>query len=243
MGTKLRYPLVAVAMIALSLALPDASRGEELSGTGSISGGVKYEGEALPPQKLEVNKDLEICGQHAIHSEKLLVSKTGGLENVVVQVVGAKGEVEKPETRPSITQKGCQFAPHVQVIPAGTRMNIFNEDGIAHNVHTLSVENSSFNRLQPGVKKRMVTRKNDLAIPEIIPMKCDIHGWMKAWIIVVDHPYHAISDDQGSFKISGIPAGTYTVESWHETLGKQTQEVTVQAGTDTEVKVVFKPGK
>jgi hypothetical protein len=122
-------------------------------------------------------------------------------------------------------------------------MNVLNKDGIAHNIHTLSVENPSFNRLQPGVRKRMVTRKKDLAIPEIIPLKCDLHSWMNAWIIVVDHPYHALSDDEGGFKISSIPAGTYTAEFWHETLGKQTQEVTVEAGANTEVKVVFKSGK
>ena len=239
----IRYPFVTVAMIALSLALPGTTSEQELSGRGSISGVVKYEGEVPAPQKLEVNKDLEICGQHDIFSERLIVSATGRLKNVFVQVLGAKGEVEIPETRVSVAQQGCRFVPHVQVIPAGTRMNVLNKDGIAHNIHTLSVENPSFNRLQPGIRKRMVTRKNDLAIPEIIPLKCDLHGWMNAWIIVVDHPYHALSDDEGGFKISSIPAGTYTAEFWHETLGKQTQEVTVEAGANTEVKVVFKSGK
>ncbi|MFQ5606214.1 MAG: carboxypeptidase regulatory-like domain-containing protein, partial [bacterium] len=100
-----------------------------------------------------------------------------------------------------------------------------------------------FNQQQPGIKKRMVTKKNDFAIPEMIPVKCDIHGWMKAWIVVVDHPYHAVTDEAGAFKITGIPAGTYTVEFWHETLGKQTQEVTVKDGANTEVNAVLEPRK
>ena len=244
MGIKLaRCLLVSVGIISLSLT--GTMGGQALSDVGSVSGAVTYKGQAPAPRKLKVDKDLEVCGEHAVYSEELIVSKTGGLKNVVVQVVGAEGEVKttKPAARPSIAQKGCLFIPHVQVIPAGTRMNILNEDGIAHNVHTLSVDNPSFNLQQPGARKRIVTKKRDFTIPEIIPMKCDIHGWMKAWIVVVDHPYHAVTDDDGSFKIPGIPAGTYTVEFWHETLGKQTQEITVKAGADTEANVAFKPKK
>ncbi|MFQ5651078.1 MAG: carboxypeptidase regulatory-like domain-containing protein [bacterium] len=229
----------------MSWAFTGPTRATEPTDAGSISGTVTFQGKVPEPQKLKVDKDLEICGQHEKYSEELLVSETGGLENVVIQLVGAKGVVTIPKgkDRPSITQKECQFSPHVQVVPAGTRMSIFNEDGIAHNIHTLGVENPSFNQQQPGIKKRMVTKKNDFAVPEMIPIKCDIHQWMKAWIVVADHPFHAVSDDGGAFKISGVPAGTYTVEFWHETLGKQTQEVTVKPGADVEVQAVFKAKK
>lgn len=241
--TKLTRYLPAITVIILTFT--GTMSGKHPTDVGSITGMVTYKGKTLAPKQLKVDKDLEVCGQHPKYSEELLVSKTGGLKNVVVQVVGAKGEVSiaKGKDRPSITQKGCQFSPHVQVIPAGTRINILNEDGIAHNIHTLSVDNPSFNQQQPGNKKRMVTKKKDFAVPEIIPLKCDIHGWMKAWIIVADHPYHAITDEAGAFKISGIPAGTYTVEFWHETLGTQTQKVTVKAGADTQVNLVFAPKK
>ncbi len=237
-----RHPLTAVTMIALTLALSGMARGQASGAGGSISGAVKYDGEAPAAKKLPVSKDVNVCGVHEKFSEDLVVSATGGIQNVFVQVLGAKGEVTIPKERPSVVQKGCQFIPHIQVVPAGSRMNIMNEDGIAHNLHTLSVENPSFNRLQPGIKKRMITRKNDLLIPEIIPMKCDLHGWMQAWIVVTDHPYHAISDQEGSFQISGIPPGTYTVQFWHETLGLQSQEVTVGSGADTGVSVAFKAG-
>ena len=236
------HPLIAVAVMALTGVLPGTVRGQASPAGGSISGAVKYDGKAPAAKKLAVNKDLEVCGVHEKFSEELIVSPAGGLQNVFVQVLGTKGEVAIPEERPSLVQKGCQFIPHIQVVPAGSRVNIMNEDGIAHNLHTLSVENPSFNRLQPGVRKRIITKKNDLAIPEIIPLKCDLHGWMKAWIIVADHPYHAISDQEGSFKISGIPPGTYTVEFWHETLGLLSREVTVEAGADTSVSVAFKAG-
>ena len=237
----IRHPLTAVTMIVLTAALPGMVQGQASDPGGSISGAIKYEGKAPAAKKLEATKDVKVCAVHDKFAEEVIVSATGGLQSVFVQVLGAKGEFAAAKERPSLVQKGCQFIPHVQVIPAGSRMNIMNEDGIAHNLHTLSVENPSFNRLQPGVKKRMITKKNDLLIPEIIPLKCDLHGWMKAWIIVADHPYHAISDQEGSFQISGIPAGTYTVEFWHETLGKLSQEVTVETGADTKVSdVAFK---
>tara|TARA_B100000809_G_C15120642_1_gene524135 strand:- start:218 stop:970 length:753 start_codon:yes stop_codon:yes gene_type:complete len=237
----IRHPLSAVAMIALTAAMSGMVRGQASAAGGSISGTVKYDGEAPAAKKLEITKDLSVCAVHEKFAEGCIVSATGGLQNVFVQVLGAEGEFAIPKERPSLVQRGCQFIPHVQVLPAGSRVNIMNEDGIAHNLHTLSVENPSFNRLQPGVKKRMITKKNDLVIPEIIPLKCDLHGWMNAWIIVADHPYHAISDQEGSFQISAIPPGTYTVQFWHETLGTQSQEITVQAGADTELSdIAFK---
>ena len=238
----MRHLPTAVTMIALTVALSGIARAQATGAGGSISGSIKYDGKAPEAKKLMVSKDVNVCAVHEKFSEDLVVSATGGIQNVFVQVLGAKGEVSIPKERPSVVQKGCQFIPHIQVIPAGSRVNIMNEDGIAHNLHTLSVENPAFNRLQPGVKKRMITRKNDLLIPEIIPLKCDLHGWMKAWIVVSDHPYHAISDQEGSFQISGVPPGTYTVQFWHETLGLQSQEVTVGSGADTGVSVAFKAG-
>jgi len=237
----IRHPLTAVALIALTAAIPGMVQGQASGAGGSISGAVQFDGTAPAAKKLMITKDLKICAVHDKFSEELVVSPTGGLQNVFVQVLGAEGEVTIPKERPSLIQRGCQFIPHVQVIPAGSRMNIMNEDGIAHNLHTLSVENPPFNRLQPGVKKRMITKKADLVIPEIIPLKCDLHGWMNAWIIISDHPYYAVSDQEGSFEISGIPPGTYTVQFWHETLGLLSREVTVQAGADTRVSdIAFK---
>ena len=236
----IRHPLTAVTMITLTVALSGIVRAQGAGG--SISGSIKYDGKAPAAKKLAVSKDVNVCAVDEKFSEELVVSAEGGIQNVFVQVLGAKGEVVIPKERPSVVQKGCQFIPHIQVIPAGSRVNIMNEDGIAHNLHTLSEKNPAFNRLQPGVKKRMITRKNDLLIPEIIPLKCDLHGWMQAWIVVTDHPYHAISDPEGSFQISGIPPGTYTVQFWHETLGLQSQEVTVEAGADTGVSVALKAG-
>ncbi|MFQ5628115.1 MAG: carboxypeptidase regulatory-like domain-containing protein [bacterium] len=240
-----RSLLTSVVAIALCLVLTGTTSQAAPSEGGSISGTITFKAKAPPPTTIKVDKDIEVCGTHEKYSEELIVSKTGGLMNVVVQVVGAKGEITIPKgkDRPSLTQKGCQFTPHVQVVPAGTRINVLNEDGIAHNIHSLSVDNPSFNQQQPGAKKRIVTKKNDFSVPEIIPMKCDIHGWMKAWIVVADHPYTAISNEKGAFKISGIPAGTYTVEFWHETLGKQSQEVAIKDGADTEINVAFEPGK
>ncbi len=209
---------------------------------GSVVGTVTYNGKAPAPRLLKVDKDMNVCGNHPKYSEELMVAKTGGLKNVVIQIVGAKGEITIPKAadRPTIAQKGCQFIPHVLVVPVGTKMNILNEDGILHNIHTFSVDNRPVNKAQPKFKKKL---EFAFKVPEIIPVKCDIHGWMKAWIVVVDHPYYALTDEKGSFKISGILPGTYSVEFWHETLGKQTRKITVTAGTDSKVDAVFQPKK
>jgi len=100
-----------------------------------------------------------------------------------------------------------------------------NSDGILHNVHGLPSENREFNiGMPPTLKEKEQTfNKPEMAFP----VKCDVHPWMKAYIAVMTHPYFAVTDRDGKFTIEGLPAGTYEIEAWHEKLGTQTAEVTV----------------
>jgi plastocyanin len=131
-----------------------------------------------------------------------------------------------PPKNAAIDQNGCRFVPRVQIVAAGSRVDIINNDGILHNIHTWSKDNPAFNKAQPKFKKVM-TEKFDK--PEKFRISCDVHSWMNGWLVVAAHPYYALSDNAGSFKIADVPAGTYTVEYWHEKLGPQTKQVTVPA--------------
>ena len=200
-------------------------------GGGSIVGEVKYAGTPAAPKVLKVNKDNQACGTEK-NSEEWVVGGNGGVKNAVATVVGAKGPALKPSQKPVLDQKGCQFSPHVILVPAGAEMDILNPDGVLHNLHTFSTANPSFNKAQPKFKKVM-TEKFDKA--EIVKIQCDAHGWMSGWIVVQDHPYYAVSGDDGSFKIDNVPAGKHTVQLWHESGAKLTKEVEVKAGQPTKV--------
>lgn len=206
-------------------------------GGGTIVGEVKYMGAPPAPETIKVTKDMQVCGQDK-KSPELVVGSGNGIEWAVVSVADAKGSPPKPAKKPALDQKGCEFHPHVLLVPAGAEIDILNSDGILHNIHTHSTANSPFNKSQPKFKK-VIEAKFDK--PEIIKVKCDVHGWMGSWIVVMGHPWYAVTDGKGGFKIENVPAGKHKLEVWHETLGKVTKEVEVKPGA--EVKVAFELAK
>jgi plastocyanin len=141
-------------------------------------------------------------------------------------------EGRTPPKEAVLDQVKCEYAPHVLVVPAGGTVKIKNSDGILHNVHTVSKENIPFNRAQPKFMKEIT---ETLAKPEAIAVRCDVHGWMSGWIVVTDNVFYDVSQADGTFKLADVPAGKYTIEVWHEKLGKTTQEVEVKAGETVNV--------
>lgn len=198
--------------------------------TGTISGKVLLAGNVPQPKKIEITKDKEKCGPDRA-AEDLVVSPDRGIKNAVVNLLGVKGNPAKSENL-TLDQKGCSFNPHVIIVPAGAPVDILNNDGILHNIHTYSSKNGAINKAQPAFKKKMT---ETFGQPEIIKVTCDAHPWMVGWIAVTDHPYIAATDAGGSFKIADVPAGTHKVEIWHETLGKIIKEITVKTGEETKV--------
>ena len=228
----MRHWTIALCALGLAAALVwSGSTPVTAQGAGSIVGEVKFSGTVPAPKTLKVNKDTQVCGSDK-PSEELMVGANKGIKNAVVSLAGAKGPAPKPAQKPALGQKGCQFTPHVLVVPAGAEVDILNSDGILHNIHTFSSANPSINKAQPKFKK-VLTEKFDK--PEMVRVQCDVHGWMSAWIVVAEHPYYAVTDDASTFKLDNVPPGKHTVEVWHETLGKVTQDVEVKAGGQTKV--------
>ena len=231
-----RWILGALALVASAMLVATASayEGIDVTDGGSISGDVKYNGEPPAPAKLPVTKDNEVCGKEKT-SPDLIVGANKGIQNVVVRLANIqKGKKLAPAaTNPVFDQKGCEYTPHVLAFPAGSTIDILNSDGILHNVHTTSTANPSFNMAQPKFKKKIESKVEKPEMP--IKVQCDAHGWMHAWWISQEHPYYAVTDANGAFKIADVPPGDYDLELWHETLGKQTQKVTVKAKEDAKV--------
>lgn len=185
---------------------------------GTVRGNVQYAGDPPAPEKVEVAQDPETCGTHEIFPEELLVSKDGGLRNVVLTIEGVTGgrKLEVPSEPIAFDQERCVFTEHVAVVPAGARVEFRNSDPIVHNVHLFSRKNTPFNRdVQPG-KTYVYTVERT----EKIRVTCDRHPWMKAYVVAVDTPYWAKSGEDGAFAIGDLPPGNYTIATWHETLGK-----------------------
>jgi len=152
----------------------------------------------------------------------------------VVYLTDIKTGKKMEPQKVTLDQNGCEYHPHVLAFTTGSTVEIQNPDGILHNIHSYSKVNSPFNMAQPKFKKTL-TVKIDKA--EAISVKCDVHGWMSGWLFASENPYFGVTDKAGSFKLTDVPAGTYNLEVWHETLGKQSQKVTVKPKEDAKVTV------
>jgi plastocyanin len=194
------------------------------------TGTVKFKGEKpeLKPLVIEPAKS-EGCAHEgeSVDStdQTLIIGPDGGLANVVVMVMVKGAEPKVPDEPVHLDQKTCRYEPHSTVVPEGTTVVFLNSDGISHNVHTYAKKNDGFNKIiSAGSKETQKLDKSDQ-----IEIKCDIHPWMNAWLIVTAAPFSAVTDAKGEFTIAGLPAGTHQVEFWHEKLGKNKGEITVAA--------------
>ena len=204
----------------------------------SISGAVTYDGPAPERRAVEMRRDpkcVALHGEEKVLDEHTLVNDAGQLQNVFVYVKTVeKGEFPVPEEPAVLDQKGCMYQPRVLGIRVGQTLHIKNSDALTHNVRSYARRNRAFNIGQPGPG----TREKKFRRPETaVKVQCDIHPWMAAYLFVMEHPFFAVSDESGSFKISGLAPGKHTLVAWHETLGKQQAEIDV---TDGATKVNFK---
>jgi plastocyanin len=226
LGLVLAMSLVTAPAISMA-----AYEGGDVKDGGSISGTVKFKGTAPAPKKLDVGKDKEVCAKTPKTDQSLIV-EGGNLVNAVVSITDIKKGKKIELKKVKLDQHGCEYQPHVLAFPAGTTVEVVNPDGILHNVHSYSKVNTPFNMAQPKFKKTLDVKIDK---PEAVELKCDVHGWMHGWLVATESPYVAVTDKSGTFKLDNVPAGSYTVEVWHEKLGKSTQKVTVKAKEDAKV--------
>jgi len=218
----------------------DAKRVDQATAS-KVSGRVTIDG-AVPenaPIKMGGDPACERAHKGGTASETY-VSENGGLGNVFVYVKDGLGKYyfDVPEESVKLDQKGCMYKPHVFGVRVGQNIEFINSDTTAHNVHALPNANQEFNFSQP-IQRQKDTRF--FSAPEVmVRFKCDMHGWMSAYAGVLDHPYFAVTTAAGNFELKDVPAGTYTIEAWHEKLGTQTQTVTLGEKDSKDVTFAFK---
>jgi plastocyanin len=236
---------VAVLVLVGQLALgsgprpPVTSPGVEVVGT--ISGSIRYTGTAPERAVVQMAADPFCVTAHAgqeVLTEQLVVNDNDTLRWAFVHIRDASGSLPSGAgTTAVLDQVACMYTPRVVGMEAGATIRVTNSDQTLHNVNVQPANNTSFNVAQPipGMSTERIFEN-----PEImIPVRCDVHPWMQAYVGVVPHPFFDVTGEDGSFRLEGVPAGEYVIEAWHETLGVQTMNVTVRDGETAAADLTF----
>jgi hypothetical protein len=198
------------------------------SGDGVIHGKVTISG-FVPQMKT-------IPGSPMTPDESIVVGSGRGLKNVIVYLKDAPKATFVLQTPAVLDQVKCMYVPHVLAVQVGQTLRIKSSDALMHNVHLKSLVNPDSNYGFPGIGQKDISL-NDAEAP--FPVKCDVHPWMSAWIGVFDHPWFAVTGDDGSFTIEHVPPGKYTLAAWQETLPEQEQTITITSPGSCEADFTF----
>ena len=195
---------------------------------GTIKGKVEFEGEKPESKPLQITAEASKgCCPAGVEmdmtDESLLIDEKNGLANVVVTITVEGQKPAVPEKPVELDQKMCKFEPHVLVVPVGGKMEFLNSDEVSHNIHTYPLKSTGINQMVSA--KGRLPQTLDKA--ETIKVACDIHTWMSSYVVVTEASAWDVTAADGTFEISGVPPGKYTLELWHEKLGKGKQEITV----------------
>jgi plastocyanin len=217
---------------------PDyVSRGDE----GAVTGKVIFTGAPPALEPLNMTSDAA-CAASGETRPEVVVVNNGRLKNVFVYVKGAGvDDYRFPVGGPlTLDQKGCRYVPHVLGVQVGQTVRITNSDQTAHNVHPTPKRNDGFNISQaqgdPALERTFTSEE------VMIPVQCNQHNWMRASIGVLDHPFFAVTGDDGGFSIKGVPPGDYQLVFWHELYGEQSVPVTVDARSTVTRDAEYGPG-
>lgn len=200
------------------------------AGAGDVVGTARLSGALPPAHPLPVTKDRGVCGE-SVEDESLLVDG-GRVANVIVSLAGAP---PGPPVQATLDQQRCRYVPHVQAVPVGSTLDILNGDPLLHSARGWVDHTTRFDVVMPQKGMRVPTR---LDRPGLVQVRCDVHGWMSAYVLVAQGPA-AVTGKDGQFVLRGAPAGSYTLTAWHERLGERRVQVTVPATGEVQVAVGF----
>lgn len=209
--------------------------------TGSVSGTVKFEGAAPKAKAISMASAASCAKQHEtpVMGEAVVLGDNGALQNVVVYLKGDFSQYAfPPDTTPvKVDQNGCVFIPHVVALMTREPLQVTNSDAVSHNVNAVSERGQGWNQsLTPGAAplERSFSRE-EIAIP----VKCNIHPWMKFQVAVFSHPYFQVTGKDGSFVLKNVPPGSYTLTAWHELYGSKEQAVVVKPKSEENIAITF----
>jgi hypothetical protein len=197
-----------------------AYRTIEVKHGGTITGVVRLVGTPPSLSPFNVTKDPEQCG-HTKQFDRLILGKNNSVKNAVVSLEGiTEGKAFTSSLKYTIDQKNCEYVPHLQLIPVGSQLQILNSDDILHNVHAYTLGNevrTICNIAQPIKGQRTTLKQSQLGKNRTILTTCDAgHPWMSAYLVLCEHPYYVVTDNNGKFVLLDVPAGTYKIKMWHE---------------------------
>ncbi len=239
------FTLTAVLAINTFVFTPDQCLAD---GQNSITGKVIFKGDPANYKRTKINTTKDPNCKKAkktIGSEKVIVNKKTDpmtLRNVVVSIKEGLGKKSFPVSKEELTiiQIGCQYKPHVLAGQAGQTLRILNGDNTNHNIHFLPKVNDEHNFTQP--KKDTEKGKTIiLKAEDPFKVKCDVHPWMNCFVAIFEHPFFDVTSKDGTFTLTGMPDGAYTIEAWHEAFGKVTAEVEVSGGKAANMDLTFEP--
>jgi plastocyanin len=216
-------------------AKPDAGSGA------SVVGKVKFQGTLPQPARVSMSADPSCAKLHPAPAvgQDFVAGSDNSLGNVIVFISdGLQNRTfDVPTEEVTFEQKGCIYEPHVVAVRANQKLKMVNSDNTTHNIHPIPANNREWNKAEPaGMTMEESFPREEIAIP----VKCNVHPWMKSYIAVFKHPYFAVTGKDGSFQLPNLPPGEYTVEAWHEKLGTMTQKITVAVGESKTVDFTFK---
>jgi len=239
-----RNYLLGVTTVVLAIAMMGASSPAPVtsgSDNATVKGGVKIEGAVPVPARINMSSDVACAREHktTILSQEIVADKSGDLQNVVVYVADGLGDrtFDVPSQPAVLQQKGCLYEPHVLALRANQKLQVINSDTCMHNIHPSPANNREWNKAQtPGSTLEATFAREEIGIP----LKCNVHPWMRSYLSVFKHPYFAVTGKDGSFDLSNLPPGTYTITAWQEKLGTVSQKVTVGSNETKTLQFVFK---
>lgn len=225
-------------------AAPPAPRGPvvDAATAGTITASVVFDGAVPAPVMMRLDGDPKCVAENGGRdrpSEALLVSADRSLQNVFVYLKDGLGNYAFPIPPEPVVidQQKCRYTPRVLGVRVGQRLSIHNSDPLMHNIRSDGKINRPFNMSTPlqgmGFDRTFSTRE------VMVPLRCDVHNWMSAWVGVLDHPYFGTTGADGRVVLSGVPPGTYTIEAWHEELGTKSEQITVGSKESKDVAFTF----